>query len=137
MTLGTRNRSLATFLITLLTAACLPAAAASDSPAGADFTGRWEGTLEVGENSLRLVFHVDRAEDGTLQATIDSPDQGGTGIPVAEVTAEGSSIHFDVRVLSAEYDGRLGDEGRTIEGEWRQSGLTLPLEIARDEGGTG
>lgn len=142
MTVGTRNRFAVTALLVLLTSVARPAAsaaavwsptpAAADSPTAADFVGRWQGVLTVGDNDLRLVFEVDRSDDGTLHATLDSPDQGATGIPVAAVTVDGSSIRFDVRVLAAEYEGRLADDRQAIDGEWRQSGMAFPLDVERE-----
>lgn len=112
--------------------AALPAGAA-EFPAHADFAGVWQGTLAAGDNELRLVFNVNETEDGELEATIDSPDQGATGIPVVAVKIEGDAIDLDVRVLNAAYTGRLEKEGNAIQGEWRQSGRVLPLKLKRIE----
>lgn len=100
-------------------------------PQAADFVGHWQGDLDVSGTSLRLVFHIEPSEDGELAATLDSPDQGATGIPVESVTVEGDSIRVDIRAAAALYVGRLTAEGRAIEGEWRQGGTTLPLTVER------
>lgn len=108
----------------------LPALPASP-PADADFVGHWQGDLDVGGTSLRLVFHIEASDDGGLAATLDSPDQGATGIPVESVTVRGDSLRLDVRAAAALYVGRLTAEGETIEGEWRQGGTALPLTVER------
>ena len=51
-----------------------------------EIVGSWIGTLTVPGAELRIVFHITEGEDGTLSATMDSPDQGATGITVSEVT---------------------------------------------------
>jgi pimeloyl-ACP methyl ester carboxylesterase len=107
-----------------------PSTTAAD-PAPADFVGHWQGDLDVGGTSLRLVFHIEASEDGGLAATLDSPDQGATGIPVETVTVKGDSLRLDIAAASAVYVGRLTAEGQTIEGEWRQGGTTLPLTVER------
>jgi hypothetical protein len=47
--------------------------------------GIWEGKLKVPGTELRIVFKISKNSDGTLTATLDSPDQGATDIPVEEV----------------------------------------------------
>lgn len=100
-------------------------------PQAADFVGHWQGDLDVGGTTLRLVFHIEASDDAELAATLDSPDQGATGIPVESVTVEGDSIHLDVRAAAALYVGRLTADAETIEGEWRQGGTALPLTVER------
>lgn len=107
------------------------AAGSADAVLGVDLVGDWEGTLAVGETRLRLVFHLKRSDDGTLDATIDSPDQGASGIPVERVTIEGDSITFDVSAIGAGYAGELTADRQAIEGKWSQSGWTFPLRVDR------
>jgi hypothetical protein len=114
-------------LASLIAFVCLPALAA-----GIDYAGIWQGTLSVGETRLRVVFHVEEAEDGSLDATMDSPDQGAKGIPISRVTVEGEAIRLEVDAINAAYVGRRADTNR-IEGHWKQGGLELPLTIERVE----
>ena len=134
MTARTRTTALAALLGTLATIAlAIPPADAADTPATADLVGEWQGTLAVGDARLRLVVHLQESDDGTLEATLDSPDQGATGIPVERVTVDGAAITLDVTAIRAVYAGILTADRNVIEGEWRQSGMTLPLTVARVE----
>jgi len=54
-------------------------------PYEVEIVGSWLGTSTVPGAELRLVFHITEAEDGTLTATMDSPDQSADGIPISEV----------------------------------------------------
>ncbi|MCP5062335.1 MAG: alpha/beta hydrolase, partial [Ignavibacteriae bacterium] len=47
-----------------------------------DITGDWYGVLDIQGQKLRIVFHIVE-NDGSLTATMDSPDQGAKGIPVS------------------------------------------------------
>ncbi|HKK08625.1 MAG TPA: alpha/beta fold hydrolase [Gemmatimonadota bacterium] len=102
-------------------------------PATSRFVGRWEGALDVGGTRLRIVFHVraPRREGDGLTATMDSPDQGAADIPVASVAVSGDSLRLDVAVASAAFMGRLEEGEGTIDGEWRQGGMALPLRVQR------
>jgi pimeloyl-ACP methyl ester carboxylesterase len=92
--------------------------------------GDWSGSLKFGAASLKIVFHVTAA--GTeYSATMDSPDQGARGIPVSAVRLDGRSVTFEVSAIGGQYSGTLSESGESIEGTWKQSGLSLPLDLAR------
>ncbi len=93
--------------------------------------GVWEGKLAVGGRDLRIVFHVTSLEDGSLGATMDSPDQGATGIPVGEVGHDGTKVHFGVTVAHGAFDGTLSDDHDSIAGTWSQGAASLPLTLRR------
>lgn len=109
---------------TLLLAVCTVAGYAQ-SPA----IGNWEGEMNAGQK-VRLVFRVKQA-DGKLSATMDSPDQGITGIPVANTSMNGDSVLFDLSNAGIQYTGLLKDN--EIKGVWKQGGMKLPLVMKRTE----
>ena len=96
--------------------------------------GTWEGSLDVGGTQLRIVFHVERGDDGSLGGTMDSPDQGGFGIGLSGVTVEGSDVTFGVAAVGGEYTGTLSETGDEIGGTWSQGPNNLPLKPMRSEG---
>lgn len=116
-------------LMAALQAAPLPAAAQAE-PEPPPVTGTWQGRLELAGGGLRVVFQIRRGEDGALAATMDSPDQGATGIPVSRVELVGDTLRLAVAAAGGEYEGTLAEPDR-LEGEWRQSGTTFPLELRR------
>lgn len=91
--------------------------------------GDWEGDLEVSPfYTLQLVFHFQEV-DGQLAATMDSPDQGATGIPVDEVTFEDSTLTFTLAQLGIKYEGKM--ELEQINGTFTQQGHSLPLILKK------
>ena len=92
--------------------------------------GDWEGTLDVGVAKLRLVLHVVR-KDGALSATLDSPDQGATGLPIDSITLSSASVRFEMKSLGGVYEGELAKDDSQIEGKWMQGGQTYPLVLKR------
>ncbi len=88
--------------------------------------GTWSGPLRAGGVELRIVFHLEEAADG-LTATMDSPDQGATGIPVSDVTVTGDSLTLAVDRIGGTYRGALSAAGDTLDGTWTQSGQSIPL----------
>lgn len=107
----------------------------SATPAHAQgaFIGSWAGALQVGGAELRVVFHIEQAESGSLTATMDSPDQGATGIPVSRVAVAGDSLTLVVGTISGRFEGALTPEDSTIEGTWVQSGRSFPLTLSPAE----
>ena len=107
------------------------AASAAKPPAKpSDIDGAWLGTLEIGQGmKLRVVAHIANTADG-LTGTLDSPDQGATGIP-AKVTRNGASFKLDINAVGATFDGKISQGLDAIEGTFTQSGSTLPLTLKR------
>jgi len=106
----------------------------SPSPPGEGIKGVWQGTIKVNEQTeLRVVFKISRKTDGTLTATMDSPDQGATNIPVEEVTLENGNLRMEVRSAMGVFEGKFEEDSSTIEGVWKQSGMTLPLLLKHIE----
>jgi len=96
--------------------------------------GSWSGVLKAGGTELRIVFHVEQGEDG-LTATMDSPDQGATGIPVSGVAVAGDSVTLAVDRIGATYKGALVEDGTKMEGQWTQSSQSFPLVLTPANGG--
>src|SRR5258708_5927021 len=99
--------------------------------------GHWSGSLQAGEAVLHLVLHVSRATDGSLQATIDSLDQGVYGIEVTALTVKDSILHFNVASAGASYEGKFSAVHASSEGDWIQGSASLPLVFHRQAAGAG
>jgi opacity protein-like surface antigen len=96
--------------------------------------GDWRGTLDAGTAKLDLILHIVR-KDRTLTATLDSPDQGATGLAVDSITVSGNSLRFEMKSLGADYEGVFSSDGSQVQGEFRQQGQKLSLTFKR-VGGT-
>jgi uncharacterized protein len=106
------------------------AAQPAPAPAGAPFEGSWEGKLTTPGGSLRVVFRVVAQPDGSLKATMDSPDQGATGIPVNRAVAEKNTLRLESQAVGGSFYGSLEKDG-TLSGIWSQGGGSLPLVLKR------
>lgn len=94
-----------------------------------DIAGDWQGTIKTGMGELRLVLHVAKNADGTLQASVDSPDQNAAGIAIGSITLEGNKLNFASAPLKASYDGTLKGTD-SINGNWIQ-GQKFPLDFKK------
>ena len=91
-----------------------------------DIDGAWMGSLDTGVIKLRVVFHIVNTEDG-LTATLDSPDQGTKGLPVASVTRDGASLKMEAKQIGGVFEGKIVADRSAIDGTWTQGGRSLPL----------
>ncbi|MEM7248722.1 MAG: serine hydrolase domain-containing protein [Acidobacteriota bacterium] len=91
-------------------------------------TGTWSGSLEIPGRSMRLIFHV-TAEGDALAATMDSPDEGQSGLPVSRVEVDDRTVRFVLSYANAVWEGVLGDVAGRMDGTWSQGGGSLPLVL--------
>jgi CubicO group peptidase (beta-lactamase class C family) len=92
--------------------------------------GEWQGVLSAGGAQLHLVLHITTAPDGALSATLDSVDQGASGIPVSAIALTESKLSLKVDAVRGTYEGTVSKEGNEIDGTWSQ-GQPLPLNFTR------
>lgn len=107
--------------------ACIPVLCAQD------VTGNWQGTLTAGPAKLRIGLHITRNDAGVYSSTLDSIDQGVTGLPVRAITVKGAEVYFELPDLGAVFDGTVNKDGTAISGLFTQHGATLMLTFARVE----
>lgn len=117
-----------------LTVAALEIGAALPAPVPvppSTVVGDWNGALSTGNGSLRVVIHVEQDKDGKLSGTLDSPDQGATGIAISSITYKEPALHFEIEKFGAGYDGTMNKENSEIAGNWKQGSASLPLTFKR------
>lgn len=110
----------------------LPSANAQDTEA---ILGAWEGNLKIPNGQLRIVLNL-KMEDGKLTSTVDSPDQGANGIPVASTTFEDGKLTMELTGIAARYDGTLNQDGQSMTGTWSQGGASMPLNVEKTDSPT-
>jgi hypothetical protein len=93
--------------------------------------GDWEGTIDTGSGSLRVIVHISQSADGKLTGSLDSPDQGSLGTAIDSVTYTQPDLHFAIESFGSSFDGKMNRDNSEIAGEWRQGGRSLPLAFKR------
>ena len=80
---------------------------------------------------LGLVFNINKTDSGLI-STMDSPDQGAKGIPVATTRFENSTLKIALPNFKIEYEGILGKDNSII-GNFKQSGQCFPLNLSKEK----
>lgn len=92
--------------------------------------GYWGGELDVQGMKLGLFFDISKSGED-LNAILDVPAQGASGIKVAKTTFDGFNIRMDISSIPAKFEGTLLNG--IIGGTFSQNGITLPLILSRKE----
>lgn len=104
--------------------------AATAAEAQAPVDGFWLGTIKAGAVSLRVQVTLKSEAGGKWQCALDSLDQGGYGIPCADVTFADPNLSFDVPSVKGHWAGKLSANHDQLDGTWTQ-GAALPLTFER------
>ena len=109
--------------------AIIIAALAFSASAQQALVGSWTGKLNVGAVKLTLVLNIGTDDNGAVQCTLDSPDQGVKGIPATVDYCADDSVKVSIRQIGASYGARLA--GEELKGSFMQMGQSFPLDMKK------
>lgn len=92
--------------------------------------GDWTGRLMAGASALPVVVHL-RPRGRGLTGTVDSPDQGVTGLTIDTVLVHGAELRFELRSIHAAYQGTVAPDATGIRGAWSQGRQVVMLDLER------
>ncbi|MDP3684026.1 MAG: hypothetical protein Q8S01_08845 [Ignavibacteria bacterium] len=96
--------------------------------------GIWQGKVIINPSvQLTLVLHIDKKDDGSLSATMDSPDQSAYGIKVDKITATQDSLHFTVIAIAGNYHAEYNKDSLMLIGKWSQGAYSFPLNLKKTD----
>lgn len=94
-----------------------------------DIAGTWQGTMHPGRD-VRMVLKISKSEGGGYTAVFTNADQGGS-IPVSTLTLQDGTVKVTSPALGTVFEGKLGADGKTIDGNWNLAPNPLPLTLTR------
>jgi len=97
---------------------------------GQEISGKWNGILKVQGTQLRVSFNVTPTQNG-YKATMDSPDQKVTGIPIEKTTFENSILKLEIPNAQIAYLGTLNKDN-IIEGTFTQGGQSFEMNLSKE-----
>lgn len=92
--------------------------------------GAWNGTLDYGEFTLQIVFHIEE-KDGVYVTTMDSPYQGAKDIKTYSTVLKNKQLTINMLRVFAVFKGKV--KKNSIEGTFTQNGKVTPLILMRGE----
>jgi hypothetical protein len=93
--------------------------------------GSWNGTLDVGGKSMRVVVTLTNHADGTSTGTVINLDGGSVAIPISRIAQQGSQVTLEIRVVSGSYVASLSADGAELAGTWTEKSFSAPMTLRR------
>lgn len=97
---------------------------------GQTIKGDWSGKLNAMGQEIPLIFHFS-GEDDNLTATMDSPSQGASDIPVERVELDGTTLELSVMGGQIIYTAEV--MGDMMKGKFKQGGMEMDLNLTKGE----
>jgi uncharacterized protein len=94
--------------------------------------GNWSGKLDISSTKLEIIFRVSLDETGKPIAKMDVPMQGAKDIQTNVIKAETDSLILSVPLIMGSFKGAFIND-TNIVGEWKQSGMTFPITLAKTQ----
>lgn len=91
-----------------------------------DFAGDYAGM----SGPLHVKLHIIVSPDGTISASVDSPDQNIFAVPCSDISVNGQMLSLSVPSVHGEWMGTLSADHNTLSGIWKQ-GAPMPLTLTR------
>lgn len=94
--------------------------------------GTWEGNLDLGAVSLRVVVALQRSAAGSLHGHMISPDQSPDEIPAGRVDyKEGRTVLIRVGAIGTTFEVTVAEDGSRFEGKFTQGAATLEIAMKK------
>jgi pimeloyl-ACP methyl ester carboxylesterase len=99
-------------------------------PQAQSITGSWRGTLALGAQKLKIVFHIKTDSVSAYRSSFDSPDQAAFGIPCSETSVKKDSLEIQIHIINGGYRGKWNGKD-SISGYYFQNGRNFPAGLSR------
>jgi hypothetical protein len=78
---------------------------------------------------IRILFNISTKPDGSTAASMDSLDQGVSGIPVETVTYKDGNLSLEVKSVMDIFEGTLKEGCKTIEGKMKTGRVNFSARV--------
>ncbi len=105
---------------------------AAEAPQG-PFTGldgNWDAVFVDGQVRLRVVLRIKVEATGTI-TTLDSPDQGISGLAVSALRRNGAAVRIEMRSIASVIEATLDVREQVLTGNWVAGGKNYPIAFNR------
>jgi uncharacterized protein len=119
-------------VLSLLSAALLSSLELRSAETFSGAAGHWEGAITLPTMALSIRVDLSQPTD-SWQGTIDIPAQGLRGFKLEPVKVEGEAVSFAMPGIpgNPQFTGRVGDDARSISGNFSQGGGRFPFKLER------
>jgi pimeloyl-ACP methyl ester carboxylesterase len=95
-----------------------------------DITGNWQGTLDAGNDQLRIILQIEHSDNATFKGRAYSIDQTLLPMVFNTISFHDGTLTFTLDDVHVSYEGKLDPSGNIIIGTLTQ-GKPSPLNFNR------
>src|SRR5262245_1208139 len=96
------------------------------APIAKALEGSWNGALDGGCKSMRIVATLANHADGTSTGTVMNLDGGSVAIPIARIAQQGLDVTLEIKAVSGTYVGSITADGAALAGTWTEKTFSAP-----------
>jgi hypothetical protein len=101
----------------------------SATPTAKDLVGKWESTAEFGKMKFKMVLRIAQESDNRITATMDLPEHGQMGMPIAAVLFNSPDVRIEIDPFQTAFNGKLNDDLSEMNGEFEEGPGGRPINI--------
>ncbi|OJV15654.1 MAG: hypothetical protein BGO21_32285 [Dyadobacter sp. 50-39] len=91
--------------------------------------GLWNGTLKIPGGQIDVIFTITQ-KDNVYRASMDIPAQNVKGLAASSVLLNEKKVTISLDLIGSVYVGEVTNDS-TLNGEWKQNGMKLPLVLTK------
>jgi len=99
------------------------------TPTAKDLVGKWEATAEFGKMKFKMALRIAEQADHRITATMDLPEHGQVGMPIAAVLFNSPDVRIEIDPLQTAFRGRLSDDLSEMKGEFEEGPGGRPISL--------
>ncbi len=95
--------------------------------------GHWEGAIKTPGPELGIQIDLAKDDKGAWMGAINIPAQHLKGFPLSNISVDGRLVKFAMQGVPGDpvFDGKLSEDGKTMEGGFTQGGNKLTFKLSR------
>jgi hypothetical protein len=116
------------FIYALLLLAVVDSSRAA-TPTAKDLLGKWKATAEFGKMKMQMVLKIQEESDNRITATMDLPEHGAVGLPIAAVLFNSPDVRVEIDPFQTAFNGQLSEDLSEMKGEFEEGPGGRPIDI--------
>ncbi|HEV7764737.1 MAG TPA: hypothetical protein VGQ76_07040 [Thermoanaerobaculia bacterium] len=102
-----------------------------------DVSGHWDGVIQAPQMDVAIAVDLARDATGALTGTFDSPARQVRAFPLANITASGTSVAFEIKANGGgTFRGTITPDGKSVSGTFAMAGpdgqsMEIPFQLTR------
>ncbi|MGZ8899870.1 MAG: hypothetical protein ACXW3Z_07225, partial [Limisphaerales bacterium] len=94
-----------------------------------DLVGKWKANAEFGKMRMTLMLKIQEESDNRITATMDLPEHGAQGLPIAAVLFNSPDVRIEIDPFRTAFNGKLNEDLTEMRGELEEGPGGRPTAI--------